>query len=196
MALARGKTQDDISKAILPVVDPAMPGKSAEHSGGKEARGFLSPEMAASPLISGSVYCVVSAAMVLLNKYALSGFDFSSPNSLLLLQCVSAVGFVKAAELMGVWRVEKLRWDVVRVRCLAKLFRSSCTTSMRPCRTHHAGVSSAKLRLNCCSFVIFKGYTSFSSLITVPLILHGLATALVPSARGIGRKRTSAVHLT
>lgn len=115
MALARGKTQDDISKAILPVVDPAMAGKSAEHSGGKEARGFLSPEMAASPLISGSVYCVVSAAMVLLNKYALSGFDFSSPNSLLLLQCVSAVGFVKAAELMGVWRVEKLRWDVVRL---------------------------------------------------------------------------------
>lgn len=117
MVLARPtKSQDEVIKAILPVVDPATAEKDARDSDAKESRGFLSSEAAASPLVSGTVYCIVSAAMVLLNKYALSGFDFSSPNALLLCQCVSAVVFVKAAELMGIWRVEKLRWDVVRVR--------------------------------------------------------------------------------
>eukprot|EP00892_Ulva_mutabilis_P005877 jgi/Ulvmu1/3661/UM017_0075.1 len=116
MVLARAsKSQDEVVKAILPVVDPTAAEKATLNSDAKETRGFLSPETAASPLVSGSVYCVVSAAMVLLNKYALSGFDFSSPNTLLLFQCVSSVLFVKVSELLGVWRVEKLRWDVVRI---------------------------------------------------------------------------------
>lgn len=117
MALARAsKSQDEVIKAILPVVDPGSNSADGADRDGKDAKGFLSPEMGSSPLISGSVYCAVSAAMVLLNKYALSGFDFSSPNALLLLQCASAVAFVKMAEILGIWKVEKLRWDIVRVR--------------------------------------------------------------------------------
>jgi hypothetical protein len=70
----------------------------------------------ASPLVSGCVYCAVSAAMVLLNKYALSSFNFVCPNTLLFVQCLSSVAFVKGAELAGVWSVEPLRWDIMRVR--------------------------------------------------------------------------------
>lgn len=126
MVLARAsKSQDEVLKSILPVVDPDKAEKDAGDSDAKESRGFLSPEMAASPLISGSIYCAVSAAMVLLNKYALSGFEFTSPNTLLLFQCASAIIFVKAAEVMGVWRVEKLRWDVVRVRFGNRLLRKT-----------------------------------------------------------------------
>lgn len=138
MVLARAsKSQDEVVKAILPIVDPAKAEKDANDRDAKESRGFLSPEMAASPVVSGCIYCAVSAAMVLLNKYALSGFEFTSPNTLLLFQCASAVIFVKAAEAMGVWRVEKLRWDVVRVRSEYPLLpETSLSIYAQPCPDH------------------------------------------------------------
>ena len=74
---------------------------------------------ASSTLMAGAAYCSVSAAMVLLNKYALSSFSFTCPNMLLLAQCVSSVVIVKLAELFGVWKVQPLRWDIVKV-CIAR----------------------------------------------------------------------------
>lgn len=53
---------------------------------------------------------------VLLNKVALSQFQFHSANSLLLFQCFVCVFSVKLCEALGVVRnVEPLRWKVVRV---------------------------------------------------------------------------------
>lgn len=75
---------------------------------------FLSIRMSPT-VVSGLTYCSVSAAMVLLNKYALSSFHFSSPNSLLLLQCASSVLLVKSIEALGYWKVERLRWDIVKI---------------------------------------------------------------------------------
>jgi hypothetical protein len=81
----------------------------------KIGKSLLSAEYATSPVVAGAAYCCVSAAMVLLNKFALSGFDFTCPNTLLLLQCTTAVLFVKLAEMLGFWKLERLRWDIVQV---------------------------------------------------------------------------------
>jgi hypothetical protein len=89
------------------------------HIGEAEVAGNDSESLAKSkhrsPLVAGAAYCTVSAAMVLLNKHALSSFDFTCPNTLLLAQCISAVLVVKLLEMFGVWRVEPLRWDIVKV---------------------------------------------------------------------------------
>lgn len=99
---------------LLPTHNPPPPVKEDDDS--KQGKALLSPEYASSPLIAGTAYCCVSAAMVLLNKFALSGFDFTCPNTLLLLQCITAVVFVKVAEMLGFWKLERLRWDVVQVQ--------------------------------------------------------------------------------
>ena len=73
-------------------------------------------EAARDPVLaSGVTYCVMSAAMVLLNKYALSGFGFTAPNTLLFAQCVGSVLLVKLSERLGRCKLEPLRWDVVKV---------------------------------------------------------------------------------
>jgi hypothetical protein len=100
-----------MARAVL----PTHTGVSVE---GKDAE-LLDKARAASPFVSGLAYCSVSAAMVLLNKHALSSFSFACPNTLLLAQCMSSVLIVKGAEMVGVWKVEPLRWDIVKV-CLFK----------------------------------------------------------------------------
>ena len=95
---------------------PAYKDTGDKEDDSRAGRSFLSPEYAASPVVAGTAYCCVSAAMVLLNKFALNGFDFTFPNMLLLIQCITAVVFVKLAEILGFWRLERLRWDIVRVR--------------------------------------------------------------------------------
>jgi hypothetical protein len=105
-----------MAKPILPVHNgTGKTSEKGEHDDDSNGKSLLSAEAASSSLVSGAVYCTVSAAMVILNKFALSGFDFTCPNLLLLFQCITAVAFVKGAELFGVWRVERLRWDVVKV---------------------------------------------------------------------------------
>lgn len=108
----RSSTGDVKEAMLLPTHNPPPGGNKEE----KVGKALLSPEHASSPVVAGGAYCCVSAAMVLLNKFALSGFDFTCPNTLLLLQCSTAVVFVKLAEVLGFWKIERLRWDIVRVR--------------------------------------------------------------------------------
>lgn len=116
-----------MSKLSLPVhADaPKFESNGKSDANGKAANSEASPQGAldrpqtSSPFVSGAAYCVVSASMVLMNKYALSGFDFTCPNTLLLAQCIASVLIVKGGELVGVWRLEPLRWQVIRVRALA-----------------------------------------------------------------------------
>lgn len=115
MSVRNTRGSSDGGKAsLLPTHSEDAPEKEGTHK-----NGLLSPEYATSSLVAGTAYCCISAAMVLLNKFALSGFDFTCPNTLLLLQCSTAVVFVKLAEMMGFWKLERLRWDIVQVRSLA-----------------------------------------------------------------------------
>lgn len=128
---------------LLPTHNPPAGKEDPEKIAGKS---ILSPEYAASPVVAGVAYCCVSAAMVLLNKFALSGFDFSCPNTLLLLQCSTAVVFVKLAEILGFWKLERLRWDIVQVR------RQPLFCFMRTCISVNIspfGLRSAGQRVHC-----------------------------------------------
>lgn len=51
----------------------------------------------------------------LLNKAALSSFDFKAPDSLLFFQCFLCVVLVKVFALLGYIKVEPFNWNIVRV---------------------------------------------------------------------------------
>jgi len=53
--------------------------------------------------------------MVLLNKAALSSFNFNAPMSLLFFQCVVCVVLVRLSALLGFVRVEKFNPAIVRL---------------------------------------------------------------------------------
>lgn len=53
--------------------------------------------------------------MVLLNKATLSSFDFHSPNSLLLFQCVVSVILVQITAWLGFIKLEPWNWKIVQV---------------------------------------------------------------------------------
>ena len=57
-------------------------------------------------ILPGAAYCVASASMILLNKLALSSFDFHSVTMLLLFQCTFCVSAVKVTELLGLVELE------------------------------------------------------------------------------------------
>jgi hypothetical protein len=99
-------------KDLLPVTETPQ---TALEKGNNGSLG--SPKRPSSPLLAGLAYCSVSAAMMLLNKHALSSFNFSCPNSLILAQCLASVVIVKVAEAFGCWKVLPLRWDIVKVCC-------------------------------------------------------------------------------
>ena len=65
-------------------------------------------------IVSGAAYCVASASMVLLNKAALSSFDFNSTTSLLFFQCLVCVVLVKVAELVGLVTIEPWNWKIIK----------------------------------------------------------------------------------
>ena len=65
-------------------------------------------------IVSGAAYCVASASMVLLNKAALSSFDFNSTTSLLFFQCLVCVVLVKLAELVGLVTIEPWNWRIIK----------------------------------------------------------------------------------
>jgi len=66
-------------------------------------------------LVAGIFYCCASAGMVLLNKAALSSFNFNAPMSLLFFQCVVCVVLVRLSALLGFVRVEKFNPAIVRL---------------------------------------------------------------------------------
>ena len=100
-----------MSKQLLPTSKPNAPSASSRPENGS----LEDSKKTSSSLAAGLAYCSVSAAMVLLNKYALSSFHFSCPNMLLLAQCISSVVIVKFVEALGYWKVQPLRWDIVKV---------------------------------------------------------------------------------
>lgn len=55
---------------------------------------------------AGLSYCASSAGMVLLNKFALSGFDFHSITSLLIFQCTFCVIAVHMCAALGLITLE------------------------------------------------------------------------------------------
>ena len=66
-------------------------------------------------IVSGAAYCVASASMVLLNKAALSSFDFESTTSLLFFQCLVCVILVKLADLFGLVTLEPWNTKIIQV---------------------------------------------------------------------------------
>ncbi|KAK9866984.1 hypothetical protein WJX84_002242 [Apatococcus fuscideae] len=65
--------------------------------------------------MAGLAYCCASAGMVLLNKAALSSFDFTSPVSLLFFQCFVCVVLVKVTQAAGFIKLEPFSWDIARL---------------------------------------------------------------------------------
>lgn len=65
-------------------------------------------------VVSGAAYCVASASMVLLNKAALSSFDFNSTTSLLFFQCLVCVILVKMADLFGMVTLEPWNMKIIQ----------------------------------------------------------------------------------
>jgi GDP-mannose transporter len=66
-------------------------------------------------VFAGASYCCASMSMVLLNKMALSSFNFTSANALLTFQCLVCVSLVKICEYMGYVKVEPFNPRVVRL---------------------------------------------------------------------------------
>lgn len=66
-------------------------------------------------LVAGVFYCCASAAMVLLNKAALSSFNFNAPMSLLFFQCIICVILVQVSSLLGIIKVERLNLAIVKL---------------------------------------------------------------------------------
>ena len=102
--------------------------------------GLLSSELASEPkpvaaadarrvlglpvhIVSGAAYCVASASMVLLNKAALSSFDFNSTTSLLFFQCLVCVILVKTADLFGLVSLEPWNMKIIQV-CSCSLYEA------------------------------------------------------------------------
>ena len=69
---------------------------------------------ASGTLLAGVSYIVTSAALILLNKHALSGFTFKCPNSLLFLHCLLAVILCKVFEAFKLIKLEPLKMSIVK----------------------------------------------------------------------------------
>lgn len=74
---------------------------------------------------AGLSYCTSSVGMVLLNKLALSGFDFHSITSLLIFQCVFCVVAVRMCAALGLITLE-VGCSLFKLRCLGTL----CTSQL------------------------------------------------------------------
>ena len=70
-------------------------------------------------VLAGLSYCAASASMVMLNKFALSAFDFHSITMLLLFQCTFCVVAVQVSGLLGLVKLE------------VQVFVGTCNNSFR-----------------------------------------------------------------
>ncbi|PSC75907.1 GDP-mannose transporter GONST1-like [Micractinium conductrix] len=66
-------------------------------------------------ILAGLCYVIASIAMILLNKTALSSFNFESINSLLFFQCALSVVLVQMCNALGLIDVEPLNPKIVRI---------------------------------------------------------------------------------
>ncbi len=87
------------------------------------------------PVLAGLSYCTASAGMVLLNKFALSSFDFHSITMLLLFQCIFCVIAVKASAMLGIITMEVgRRCSLQHVACACMWqFKLSVASDGTPC---------------------------------------------------------------
>ncbi|KAG0452523.1 hypothetical protein HPP92_024904 [Vanilla planifolia] len=66
-------------------------------------------------LLSGFAYCMSSCSMILINKYVLSGYDFSAGISLMLYQNIVSVMLVSSLSKLGIISTEPLTWRLIRI---------------------------------------------------------------------------------
>ncbi|MEW5320423.1 MAG: hypothetical protein WDW38_011498 [Sanguina aurantia] len=66
-------------------------------------------------MLSGCLYCLCSASLILLNKHALSSFGFRCPTLLLAFHCFLAVMLVSASSALGLITLEPLQWQIVKM---------------------------------------------------------------------------------
>ncbi|XP_064937255.1 GDP-mannose transporter GONST1-like [Musa acuminata AAA Group] len=66
-------------------------------------------------LLSGLAYCISSCSMILVNKFVLSGYDFSAGISLMLYQNFVSVIVVSILSSSGVISTEPLTWKLIKV---------------------------------------------------------------------------------
>ncbi|KAG6538022.1 hypothetical protein ZIOFF_003125 [Zingiber officinale] len=65
--------------------------------------------------LSGLAYCLSSCSMILVNKFVLSGYDFSAGISLMLYQNFVSVILVSTLSSFGVVSTEPLTWKLIKV---------------------------------------------------------------------------------
>ncbi|XP_074587331.1 GDP-mannose transporter GONST1-like [Curcuma longa] len=65
--------------------------------------------------LSGLAYCLSSCSMILVNKFVLSGYDFSAGISLMLYQNFVSVLLVSTLSSFGVVSTEPLTWKLIKV---------------------------------------------------------------------------------
>ncbi|WOL12310.1 GDP-mannose transporter GONST1-like isoform X1 [Canna indica] len=66
-------------------------------------------------LLSGLAYCISSCSMIMVNKFVLSGYDFSAAIALMLYQNLVSVTVISTLSLFGVISTEPLTWKLVKV---------------------------------------------------------------------------------
>ncbi|GAB4824510.1 GDP-mannose transporter gonst2, partial [Ancistrocladus abbreviatus] len=76
-----------------------------EHGSGRKSQSHL----------SGAAYCLSSCSMILLNKVALSTYNFNAGISLMFYQNLISTVIVAILGLCGTVSVEKLSWKLIRV---------------------------------------------------------------------------------
>ncbi|XP_064937258.1 GDP-mannose transporter GONST1-like isoform X3 [Musa acuminata AAA Group] len=78
-------------------------------------RGYKPIKLRNQALLSGLAYCISSCSMILVNKFVLSGYDFSAGISLMLYQNLVSVIVVSILSSSGVISTEPLTWKLIRV---------------------------------------------------------------------------------
>lgn len=66
-------------------------------------------------LTAGTIYCITSGALTLLNKEVLAHYDFKAVHALLMVHCIMAVGFVQFARACGWATIEPLTKEVIKI---------------------------------------------------------------------------------
>ena len=82
-------------------------------------------------LLSGSAYILTSSSLILLNKHALASFNWQCPNSLLCAHCILAVILVKAAEALGLVKLEPISLKIVKIWFPGKAIHENINASSR-----------------------------------------------------------------
>ncbi|CAL9769013.1 unnamed protein product [Musa acuminata subsp. burmannicoides] len=78
-------------------------------------RGYKPIKLRNQALLSGLAYCISSCSMILVNKFVLSGYDFSAGISLMFYQNLVSVIVVSILSSSGVISTEPLTWKLIRV---------------------------------------------------------------------------------